>query len=268
LPSVSDLIDSVIAMQLAAHPSLANRFDWIVDWLYPPRCRACGGRIHGRDAEYFCAVCKGDIQLISHPLCNICGRPFPDASGEDHTCGLCLARPPHFERARAWACYPREDIEKHALRRVVQKFKYGRKVSLGKPLGRLLAHGCREFLGEFDADLILPVPLHPKRLRWRGFNQSVLLARQVSRAYGVSLDPFVLQRNRATPPQTQLTEEERRKNMRGAFALRSERAVKGKNILLVDDVYTSGATVNECSRTLKKNGAKQVYVLTLARAVS
>jgi ComF family protein len=255
-------------MQLTENPFLAARFDWLVDWLYPPRCRACGERIHGRDAEYFCAGCWAHLQLVSHPMCEVCGRPFPDASGGDHTCGVCLARPPHFVRARAWACYPREEFEEHPLRRVVQKFKYGRKVSLGKPLGRLLAHGCREFLGECGADLILPVPLHPQRLRWRGFNQSLLLARQVSRAYAIPVDPFALQRNRATPPQTQLTEEERRKNMRGAFALNPDRSVRDRSILLVDDVYTSGATVNECSRTLMKNGAKEVCVLTLARAIS
>ena len=255
-------------MQLTANPTLADRFDWLVDWLYPPRCRACSGRIHGRDTEYFCASCWKHIQLVAHPLCNVCGRPFPDASGDDHYCGVCLARAPHFIGARAWACYPREELVEHPLRQVVQKFKYGRKVSLGKSLGRLMARGCQEFLSEVRADLIVPVPLHLKRLRWRGFNQSLLLARQVSRVYNIPLDPFALQRNRETPPQTQLNEEERRKNMRDAFSLISDRSVTGKSVLLVDDVYTSGATVNECSRTLKKNGAKQVYVLTLARAVS
>jgi ComF family protein len=149
----------------------------------------------------------------------------------------------------------------------VQKFKYGRKVSLGKPLGRLLARGCDAFLSEIQVDLVVPVPLHPKRLRWRGFNQSVLLARQIGRAYKVSIDPFVLMRSRETAAQTQLAEDERLKNVRGAFALNPQRSVKQKSILLVDDVYTSGATVNECSRTLKRGGAKQVFVLTLARAV-
>ncbi len=111
----------------------------------------------------------------------------------------------------------------------------------------------------------MPVPLHPTRLRWRGFNQSVLLARQVSRAYATPMDPFVLVRRRETPPQTQLTEEERRKNMRGAFAVKPDKPIKNKAVLLVDDVYTSGATVNECSRALRRAGAKNVYVLTLAR---
>ncbi len=130
-----------------------------------------------------------------------------------------------------------------------------------------MARGCEEFLGQLRAELIVPVPLHPKRLRWRGFNQSLLLARQVSRAYGTPVDPFVVVRRRETPPQTQLTEEERRRNMRGAFAVNSGTPIKNKTILLVDDVYTSGATVNECSRVLRRAGAKAVYVLTLARAV-
>lgn len=255
-------------METLRSQGVREGFEWLVDWLYPPRCRACGGIIHGRDAEVFCPLCWSQIRFVSHPLCNICGRPFPDASGEDHLCASCLAQPPHFERARSWACYSREENSEDPLRHVVQRFKYGRKVSLGKPLGRLLAQGARCFLAESDIDLIIPVPLHPKRLRWRGFNQAVLLARQVSRAHHLPLDPFVLCRGKETPPQTQLTEIERRKNMRGAFMLSAKKSVHGRRLLLVDDVYTSGATVNECSRTLKAGGAKQVYVLTLARTVS
>jgi ComF family protein len=138
---------------------------------------------------------------------------------------------------------------------------------LGKPLGQLMARGCEEFLSQCDAETIIPVPLHPKRLRWRGFNQSVLLARQIGRAYDIPMDCFTLYRTRDTPPQTQLPEEDRRKNMRRAFALSPQSSVEGKCLLLVDDVYTSGATVNECSRVLKRGGAREVLVLTLARAV-
>ena len=127
--------------------------------------------------------------------------------------------------------------------------------------------GCQEFLNESPVDMIIPVPLHPKRLRWRGFNQSVLLARQISRIYDVPVDPFVLYRGKETPPQTQLTEDERQKNVRGAFSLNPRKPVEGNRLLLVDDVYTSGATVNECSRSLKRGGAKEVYVITLARAM-
>jgi ComF family protein len=244
-----------------------GRFDWLADWLYPPRCRACAARIIGSDAQYFCAACWKEIQLVHHPLCTICGRPFPDGSGDDHECGACIARRPRFVQACSWACYPREEDLEHPLRRVVQKFKYGRKVALGKPLGRLMAQGCQEFLTGRSFDAIIPVPLHPRRLRWRGFNQSVLLGREVSRRYKIPLDAFTLRRATATPPQSQLTVEERRRNVRDAFEVHPERPVKNKTILVVDDVYTSGATVNECSRALQRGGAKEVYVLTLARAM-
>ena len=244
-----------------------DRFDRLVDWLYPPRCRACGGRIYGKDNECFCVSCREQIQIVSHPLCTVCGRPFQAAAGDDHQCGACLSRDPYFIWARAWACYPREDDSEHPLRRVIQRFKYGRKVSLGKPLGRLMALGCREFLDGCPVDRIIPVPLHPKRLRWRGFNQSLLLARQLGRFYQLPVDPFVLYRHKETPPQTRLTEEERRRNVRRAFSTKGKSSLNGENVLLVDDVYTSGATVNECSRALRQAGAKQVYVLTLARTL-
>jgi ComF family protein len=254
-------------MEFAIRPAFTDRLGSLLDWLYPPRCRGCAQIFQGRDTDYFCPGCWQKIQLVARPMCSLCGRPFPDASGLDHVCGRCLARPPQFTRAWAWACYPREEAEDHPLRQAIQKFKYGRKVSLGKPLGRLMSQGCRDFLRDCEADVVIPVPLHPKRLRWRGFNQALLLGRQMSRAYKIPLDPFTLRRIKATPPQTQLTEEERRRNVRGAFALAPGRSVREKKILLVDDVYTSGATVNECSRTLWRAGAAEVCVVTLARAV-
>ena len=251
----------------ARYPTLTDRLDWVFDWLYPPRCRACGGNISGRDAEYLCSGCWSKIRLVSHPLCTVCGRPFFDTSGDDHNCAACLARQPSFIRARAWGCYSRDESLDHPLRQVVQKFKYGRRVSLGKPLGRLMARGCEKFIRQCHVDLIVPVPLHPRRLRWRGFNQSLLLARQVSRLYGLPVDPFSLHRARETAPQTELAEDQRRKNVRGAFAVDEKKYLKGKSVLLVDDVYTSGATVNECSRVLIRGGVKEVTVLTLARTI-
>lgn len=243
------------------------RLSSFLDWLYPPCCRSCKGPISGRDEECFCASCREKIQPVSHPLCPKCGRPFLDTGGDDHLCGPCLVRPPQFLIARAWACYPREENEGHPLRRVVQRFKYEKRVSLGKPLGRLMARGCREFFRGSSLDLIVPVPLHPKRLRWRGFNQALILAREVGKEWRVPVDPFVLARTRETPPQTQLPEEDRRKNVRQAFSLNPRKSVERKSLLLIDDIYTTGATVNECSRALLRGGAKEVSVLTLARTV-
>jgi ComF family protein len=189
-------------------------------------------------------------------------------AGEDHKCGVCITRAPYFAHARAWACYPRDENEGHPLREVLQQFKYGRKVSLGRPLGRLMASSGHAHFRNVSLDRIIPVPLHPRRLRWRGFNQSVILGREVGRLWQVPVDPFVLVRSKETLPQTQLPEEERRRNVRQAFAVNPAKSIKGKSLLVVDDVYTSGATANECSRTLLRAGAKEVYVFTLARTVA
>ncbi len=158
--------------------TLSARLGGVLDWLYPPRCRFCRDRVAGQYEECFCLSCQEKIRLISHPLCPICGRPFLDTSGDDHLCGACLLRTPSFLQARAWACYPKEGNEDHPLREVLQRFKYGRKVSLGKPLGRLMAKGCSDFFMGQGLDTIVPVPLHPKRLRWSGFNQAMILAQE------------------------------------------------------------------------------------------
>ena len=243
----------------SAREVLAARFGLLLDWLYPLRCRSCKEWIEAPDDRCFCEDCERKIARISHPFCPVCGCPFVGV-GDDHWCGKCLEQAPHFVTARAWACYPRKDDPDHPLRRTVQRFKYGRKISLGKPLGRLLAGGCGRYFRGLPLDGIVPVPLHVKRLRWRGFNQAAVLAREVSRSWEVPMNPFLLERVRETEAQTQLAEDDRRKNVRRAFAVRAGQSVKGKNLLLVDDVYTSGATVDECSWTLFRAGAREVHV--------
>ncbi len=170
--------------------------------------------------------------------------------------------------ARSWACYPRNQEASHPLREVVHKFKYGRQASLGKPLGQLMAQACQPWFRPSALDLIIPVPLHRRRLRWRGFNQSVLLGRRIGREWGIPLDPFVLTRKTETPPQSTLSLKERKPNVRGAFSLAPRRTVAKMRLLLVDDIYTSGATVNECTRVLLQAGAQDVQVVTLARTES
>jgi ComF family protein len=242
------------------------RFGRWLDWLYPPRCRFCREPTR-RAEECFCPACLEEIRVIDCPVCTICGRPFLDTSGDDHLCGGCIARPPHFVRARSWACYSTDDGDEHPLRSVLQRYKYGRKVSLGKPLGRIMAENCRGMFTDGSFDIIVPVPLHRKRLRWRGFNQSIVLAHEIGGVWRIPVEAFALSRARETPPQTQLHEDERRKNMRRAFAMNPRRSVDDKSVLLIDDVYTSGATVDECSRALLRGGAREVSVLTLARTV-
>jgi ComF family protein len=173
-----------------------------------------------------------------------------------------LRKRPFYEAAAAPYLY------EGSLMTAIHHYKYGPKSSLASSLGPLLARFAEGWIKNSDGLLTMPVPLHPKRLRERGFNQSLLLARHVAGRLQSELDFLSLRRVRYTLPQTGLGKDERRKNVRGAFELREPEMVKGKTILLVDDVSTTGNTLNECARVLKKAGCKKVLCLVLARAGS
>lgn len=199
------------------------------------------------------------LQFLSDPLCARCGTPFEIAVDPEQVCGACLANPPLYDRARAALIYG--DVS----RELVLGLKYqGRRDGLSV-LGGWMAGAGRDLLA--DADLLVPVPLHYFRLVRRGFNQSVWLAAALSRASGVKLSVDTLKRVKATPIQGGLSAEGRRRNVQGAFKVRGsrERLVQGRKILLVDDVLTTGATAEACTRALKRAGAACVDVVTLAR---
>jgi ComF family protein len=196
----------------------------------------------------------------------VCGAPFGTVGDIDHRCSRCLAATPSYGRARACAVYDAADRADHPLKAALQRYKYNPDVSLARPLGRLLAARCPLPAGTYS--VIMPVPLHLTRLRWRGFNQSQLLAWSLARRAGVPLDAFSLERVRPTRPQVELDHAARQQNVKHAFQVQRPERVRGQRILLVDDVYTTGATADECSRELMRGGAAAVDVLTLARAVS
>ena len=148
----------------------------------------------------------------------------------------------------------------------VHRFKYGQREDLSRTLGSLLAEFAGRWVGEPEEPVAVPVPLHPRRLRERGFNQSALLARHVARGLGAKLDLSTLRRTRYTAAQTGLGKDERRKNVRGAFLVIHPSAVKGRTVLLVDDVLTTGNTLNQCARALRRAGARRVLCLVFARA--
>ncbi len=232
--------------------------------LYPPQCPSCQAAVGPQDS--FCAPCKEFVQPIASPLCLCCGTPFATSAGPDHLCAHCQARPPSFRQARSWARYQSGETTPQPLSEAIQRFKYQRNLSVGRTLAAL---GAQYFpLANGTYDLIVPVPLHLERLRWRGFNQSLILARAIGRTQQITVDPFLLERIRATIPQTQLREHERRANVRGAFAVAALERLRGQRVLLIDDVYTSGATIEECAKVLCRGGAEVVDVFTLARAVS
>lgn len=235
----------------------------------PPAAALTGSAFQNLVAPYLCGGCARSITLLKSPLCRVCGLPFESGVAEDHTCGDCLTSLNRFDLARSCGRYDQ------GLKHLIHGFKYKNIPQLASPLGVLLAWGFENYFSEHRFDLILPVPLHPRRMRQRGFNQAYLLARE---AFAGKNGPIpsrplpavecgLLVRARATLPQTGLGRELRRKNLRNAFKVTRPEKVKKRSILLVDDVYTTGATVNECARTLKNAGARKVGVLSLARAV-
>ena len=240
-------------------------FSQFIDIIYPPRCHICRkflweNRVE-RDGEPIglCQPCLDGFPEITSPFCPICGRPFPSDVEDDHLCEDCLRRRPFFEAVGAPYLYDGDIIT------AIHQFKFAGKSYLANTLGPLLASFAKKWLNKADGCLMMPVPLHPKRLRERGFNQSLLLARQVACRLGAELDFLTLRRVRYTRPQTGLKSDQRRKNVRRAFEIMEKRAVKGRTVLLVDDVATTGHTLNECARMLKRSGAKEVFCLVLAR---
>ena len=209
----------------------------------------------------FCSACYAKIHFIQSSLCPCCGIPFAGADGGSHLCGDCIVSKSVYSAARAVGRYETTLLE------AIHRFKYNGRIHIGEILGKLTAEFAYPGFNIGEYSLIMPVPLHPKRLREREFNQSVVLAREVSRTFHIPLDFMTLRRHVYTDPQISLGKKEREANVHGAFSVADSGKVKGQRIILVDDVYTSGSTVKECARVLMKNRAERVAVLTLARAV-
>lgn len=239
----------------------------LMDLIYPPRCPVCGtfleeDQVPGGHADLrLCEPCFMAFSEIRSPFCPICRRPFGDGIQENHVCEDCLRKRPFFEAVGAPYLYEGRLME------AIHLFKYGGKTHLADSMGILLTSFAGRWLKRRDRLLMMPIPLHPKRLRERGFNQSLLLARHVASRMGMELDYLSLRRVRYTLPQAGLKSEERRKNVRKAFELRDPGAVKGRTVILVDDVATTGSTLNECARILRRAGAEKVLCLVLARTV-
>ena len=233
----------------------------LLDFFLPPKCPLCGSPLTSSAADRPCPSCLSEIRFFSSPLCPRCGIGFSSPSDQDHLCSRCLSGEWTFGKARALGPYEGKILE------AISRLKFGGVARLAIPLGVLLAEYTDPEFPFSAVDLVIPVPLHPRRLRERGFNQSLLLARQVSGRRSIPLNFTALRRTRQTQPQTQLSGPERRKNVRGAFAVISPAAVAGRKILLIDDVFTTGATIQECTEALLDAGAGEVHALTLARVL-
>lgn len=233
----------------------------IADLIFPPRCPTCGAFLEVHGPLPFCPPCAEALSFIHSPLCLKCGVPFPGMDAEDHVCGECLVTERPYAIARSVGRY------QATLLKAIHLFKYRGRTGIGRTLGKIMADFAGGIWDMKVFALIMPVPLHRKRLKERGFNQAIILAREIAARYSLPLDFMTLRREALTAPQVDLGREDRKKNVKGAFGITNPEKVSGRRILLVDDVYTTGSTLTECASTLMRARAEAVVVLTLARAV-
>jgi competence protein ComFC len=235
---------------LAAFRALGSLF-------YPAHCAGCGFSLEA-DA-YVCAVCLRQAKRIKEPRCETCSQPFDGAIEGAFTCANCEGRRFHF------TCAISPYRSRGIVRELIHRFKYDRQLYLRHVLARWLADGLNDSrLASSSIDAVVPVPLHPRRQREREFNQADVLAKLLAPAAHCPVLP-ALRRVRYTSTQTRLDRQERMENLRNAFQMRKHCHVQGKNLVLIDDVLTTGSTVDECARVLREADAASVTVLTIAR---
>lgn len=228
--------------------------------VFPSFCRLCREPLDRAGEKIVCSACLEKLGPRRGPVCPVCGR-FLQGGSDDHLCARCLGQAPAFSRHRSCGVYG------GILKDVILLFKYRRGAPLSRPLARY-AEDCLGSDGPLwqDAEALVPVPLHPARRRERGFNQARLLARDLAALRGLDVITGALIKTRNVPAQAGLRAAEREKNVRGVYAVRRPDRVRGRTLVLIDDVTTTGATVRECARVLAEAGARDVRAITLAQA--
>lgn len=229
---------------------LVYQFLWkALDWIFPPSCGGCG-----RPGVRWCPECQEKITRIEQPICQRCGQP----ENRELLCQTCQSHPPYYKKLRSFAKFD------SPLREALHRLKYQNDVGLGEPLSKHLVELYNQ--DRWDVDLVVSVPLSSKRLKERGYNQASVLARPFADAIQVRFQTNILLKKRETRTQVGLSAVERHQNLNDAFYAHPSR-VKGKSILVIDDVATTGSTINACAQALCDAGASAVYGLTLTRAV-
>lgn len=235
------------------------KIEKILNILYPVKCPFCGvitsaGAEKKASHHGICAKCRRKIKYITEPRCKKCGKPI--SKEESEYCFDCTGKKHAFEEGRSlW-------VHKDPVEQAVYAFKYKNRRIYGKTFGAEMAECYGKYLWKKEVDLIVPIPLHKKRRKERGYNQAEILANELGKRTGIPVDARALKRIKETSPQKKLNDKGRRQNIKGAFA--SERKIAGKTIVLVDDIYTTGSTLDEAARTLYQNGAEKVYFLTIS----
>jgi ComF family protein len=245
-------------------PMIKNWLETLITFIYPAKCRRCEVPMGLERIHYICDSCWEQIEFLTPPWCRICGIPldYPEDAAPDATltCTDCRMDAPPYDRLRAVAFY------EPTMREAIHLFKYQRKQVLAEPLIQLIIDHLPDDLATEAYDLLLPIPLHRKRLRERGFNQAEQLAKGIAKVWNVPIGADVLRRVRDTAPQSSLeSRHARRENIADAFEVHSPELIQGRRILLIDDIFTTGTTIYEALKVLKAADAAGVDVLTLSR---
>ncbi len=228
------------------------------DLFFPPICSFCSSPDVDSGVS-ICPNCVESIREIGDPLCQQCGLPLPEDSHDEALfCGQCLTAPPTYDKARYGVKY------KGTVQQAIKSLKYGGSLHAAAALSDILTDAFHRHYEPAEFDLILPVPIHRKKLRERGFNQVVVLAEKLSARIGIPLDRTSFVKSADTPPQAGLSRKERLSNLRGSFRVARKDAIKNKRILLVDDVATTGSTIREAARTIRNAGSARIEALVLA----
>lgn len=229
----------------------------LLNTILPPRCTSCHALVE--DAGMVCADCWRELEFIASPLCKKCGFPFPYAMEEEALCGTCASEEPRFTLARAALRYN----DKSAA--LISHFKYADRTYAAPLFAKWMTQAGADCLK--DAELLVPVPLHPRRLFARRYNQAALLVQQIGKLTGKPIALQALVRRKHNPPQVSLSQIQRRQNVKNIFSAHPNygKHMAGKHVVLIDDVMTTGATIIECTKAISRAGAASVRVLTLAR---
>ncbi len=236
---------------------LTRRLKPIVDTLFPHGCIVCG-RTTG---SLVCGDCRATIHSIQEPFCTQCGKPFTSTAGVSHLCYDCIKGRNVFARSRTAFVYNGSIVT------LIHRFKFGDQVNLAAFFSGELLRLCQAHFSDEDVGAIIPVPLSLRRLKHRSYNQSYLISERLSPALSVPVYTSVLKKIKETKPQSRLSAREREQNVKGAYRVMDHHLIRGKKVLLIDDVITTGATVNACSRALLRAGAQAVYVAAVAMRV-
>jgi competence protein ComFC len=246
-----------------------SALDAVASVFFPGPCRICTATLTNASRIPICETCLASFERIREPICNCCGRPFPAtasaaaaAPAEKQLCRLCRTDFYAFDRARTFATYD------DALGGAILLLKYEEVTRLGNWFADRLAEIAKREIPEWRPDVVVPVPLHADRQRERGYNQAELIARPLAKRLKLKFGAYLLMRTKPRPPQLVLSRTEHWKSVRGAYATREGLRVDNLRVLLVDDVLTTGATLDACARALKKAGAAAVFGLTVARVAS